>query len=50
MNSKYEWTVPRETMCFYGVTHDRHTRAVEDGDIAVRATVSADFVRPGPTV
>jgi hypothetical protein len=38
MNSWYEWTVPRETMCFYGVAHEM------DGDAVVRATVSAGFI------
>ena len=41
MNSWYEWTVLRETMCFYGVAH------YKDGDVAVRATVSASFVPAG---
>ena len=40
MNSWYEWTVLRETMCFYGVAH-------KDGDVAVRATVSANSVQAG---
>ena len=47
MNSRYEWTVLRETMCFYGVAHDRLLPVVEDGSIAVRATVSASFVPAG---
>jgi hypothetical protein len=34
-------------MCFYGVTHDRHIHIVEDGDIAVRVTVSASFEPAG---
>jgi hypothetical protein len=44
MNSKYEWTVLRDTMCFYGVA------PFKNGDVAVRATVSASSCRPGLTV
>jgi hypothetical protein len=47
MNSRYEWTVLRETMCFYGVAHDRLDSVVEDDDVAVCATVSASFVPVG---
>jgi hypothetical protein len=47
MNSRYEWTAFRETMCFYGVAHDRLLQVVEDGDLAVRATVSAGLTPPG---
>ena len=39
MNSWYEWTALRETMCFYAW----HL----NGGIAVRATVSASFVPAG---
>jgi hypothetical protein len=41
MNSKYEWTVLRDTMCFYGVAHFQERRC------AVRATVSSDFMPAG---
>ncbi len=47
MNSRYEWTVFRETMCFYGVARDRLLEVVEGGDVAVRATVSTSFVPAG---
>jgi hypothetical protein len=39
MNSWYEWTALRETMCFYGVD--------TNGDIAVGATVSASLALAG---
>lgn len=41
MNSWYEWTALRETMCFYGVA------PYKDGDVAVRATVLAGAVPAG---
>ncbi len=44
MNSRYAWTVFRETMSFYGVAHNRLPRVVADRDAAVRATVSTSFV------
>jgi hypothetical protein len=47
MNSRYEWTVFRDTMSFYGVAHDRRIEVVEDGDVAVCATVSTSFVPAG---
>jgi hypothetical protein len=47
MNSWYEWTALRETMCFYGVARDRLFQVVEDGDLAALATVSAGFVPAG---
>ena len=34
-------------MSFYGVAHDRLLEVVEDGEIAVRATVSTSFVPAG---
>lgn len=34
-------------MSFYGVTRDRLLRVVEEGDIAVRVTVSTSFVPAG---
>jgi hypothetical protein len=34
-------------MSFYGVARDRLLEVVEDGDVAVRATVSASFVPAG---
>jgi len=44
MNSWNEWTVFRETKSFYGVAHDRLPRVVADSDVAVRVTVSTNFV------
>jgi len=41
MNSRYEWTVLRETTSFYGVMRN------QDGDIAVRITVSASLALVG---
>jgi hypothetical protein len=41
MNSRHEWTVLTETMCFYGVAH------FEDGNFAARITVSTSFVPVG---
>ena len=46
-NSRNEWTVFRETMSFYGVAHDRLLSVVEDGDVAVRVTVSTSFAPAG---
>jgi hypothetical protein len=47
MNSRYEWTVLRETMSFYGVAHDRLLEVVECGDVAVCVTVSTSFAPAG---
>ena len=47
MNSRYEWTVYRETMSFYGVAHDRLSGVVADRQTVVRATVSPGFVPDG---
>ena len=44
MNSRYEWTVFRETMSFYGVAHDRLPGVVTDREPAFRATVSTSLV------
>ena len=44
MNSRYEWTVFRETMSFYGVAHDRLPGVVTDREPAVRATVLTSLV------
>jgi hypothetical protein len=34
-------------MSFYSVAHDRLLKVVEDGDVAVSATVSTSFVPAG---
>jgi len=47
MNFRYEWTASRETMSFYGVAHDRLIPVVENGDVAVRVTVSTGFASVG---
>ena len=45
MNSRYAWTVFRETRSFYGVAHDRLLGVVDSE--TVRATVSARFALAG---